>query len=143
LKIATSGWLFYFYYFAIMDASAFDRYPHLGDSGVLEMTMAAVKYLLREYRRPAVDFGAVYVSAGVAELMERHKLNPYVYLGRAAVQDWGEVCQEQETANAEALKSGNDVLAQYDLPESIPGHRELQIIIEPERSATTIKLAIE
>ncbi|WP_287962416.1 hypothetical protein [Alcanivorax sp.] len=105
--------------------------------------VAVTKYLLKEYRRPSVDFGSVYISSGVAELMERHKLNPYVYLGRAAVQDWGEVSFEQERENAKALAAGQAVLAQYDLPDHIPSHRALQIIIEPTRSATTIILASE
>lgn len=103
--------------------------------------MVAVKYLLKAYRRPCVDFGTVWISHGVAALVENSGLNPYVYLSRAAVADWGEVSYEQELDNAQALKAGGTVECYYNLP-GLP-RQALQIIIEPNKSATTIRMFSE
>lgn len=107
--------------------------------------MSEVRHLLREYRRIEVELGQTFVTPLVSELVAKHGLNPYVYLARAVVRDWGEVSFEQVLDNERALKTGQgEILCQYDLEPGLPTQRPLQIVIEQQPSATTtIKLAME
>ena len=52
---------------------------------------------------------------------------------RHANGDWGDVCEEDHTANDIALIQGNRVLSSYTLAD-----RKVWIITEADRSATTV-----
>jgi len=100
-----------------------------------------VHYLLAKYRRVKIDLGTVHLTPAVAELIEMENLNPYLWLARLVVGDWGEVSIDEERANAEALKAGAAVRAHYRI-EGSARTRAVVIDVEPGHG-TTIRLLEE
>jgi hypothetical protein len=52
--------------------------------------------------------------------------------------EWGELCPEDKESNDDAVKQGGRILSSY-----LIGHQKVWIIIEADRSATTILLPSE
>lgn len=59
-------------------------------------------------------------------------------LTRHCAGDWGDLCEEDKAENERALQEGSRLLSSYKL-----GARELWIITEADRSATTVLLPSE
>jgi len=78
-------------------------------------------------------------TPGALAALEKSRQSPAKFLARHAAGDWGEVCQEDQRLNDEALQTGERLLSAY---RTSCGDR-LWIITEADRSATTILLPSE
>jgi hypothetical protein len=96
----------------------------------------------------AVSFslGRVVATPGALAALEKVGQAPIEYLARHAKGDWGELCEDDKEANAEALKHGSRLLSSYVLPDQT----KLWIITDAvintdtgERQATTLLLPEE
>ena len=89
-----------------------------------------------EIMQPRFPVGMTYATPGALAL----EVNLTRYLHRHHCGDWGdELCDEDKTANEQALKDGSRLLSCYRTPA---GDR-LYIITEWDRSVTTIMLPSE
>lgn len=89
-----------------------------------------------EIMQPRFPVGMTYATPGALAL----EVNLTRYLRRHHCGDWGdELCDEDKTANEQALKDGSRLLSCYRTPA---GDR-LYIITEWDRSVTTIMLPSE
>ena len=76
--------------------------------------------------------GALAALAGVGA-------TPLPYLQRHAAGDWGDVDQDDQRANDQALTEGERLLSVYQLPDGT----RLWIITERDHSLTTVLLPAE
>ncbi|VVM80179.1 hypothetical protein PS664_02245 [Pseudomonas fluorescens] len=88
---------------------------------------------------PNFSFGIVGMTAGVQALVQDDELDPLEYLMRHLQGDWGDLSDEDQQANADALAHGNRVLSSYKVSED----QWLWIITEADRSITTLLLPEE
>jgi hypothetical protein len=54
--------------------------------------------------------------------------------------DWGDLCDDDKKMNDEALETGDQILASYNIPQSA---EKIYIITEYDRSVTTVLFANE
>lgn len=103
---------------------------------------------------PLFPLGACHMTAGFsAEAQERYddaRLAAESLILRHVTGDWGDVCDEDSQANADALRLGNRILSVYHLrptgDEREEGKRrgpKVYAITEWDRSMTTLLLAEE
>ena len=99
--------------------------------------------------------GQIVATRGVANVMAEN--SPFAgftadALHRYMMKDFGDICEEDQAVNDDALKFGNRVMAVYNLPEEIKefaknqfGGQEdrLWIITEADRSVTTLLFSSE
>lgn len=92
------------------------------------------------------SLGRVVATPGALSALEKVGQAPIEYITRHAKGDWGELCEDDKTANAEALKHGSRLLSAYTLPDQT----KLWIITDAvintdtgERQATTLLLPEE
>jgi hypothetical protein len=83
--------------------------------------------------------GRLFATPGAIIAAKDANDNLIVYLCRHAAGDWGELGQEDMTANARALKEGTRLLSSYQLKDG----EIVWVITEADRSATTILLPHE
>lgn len=81
--------------------------------------------------------GRIVRSRGVIQKIPKTEV--LLAIQRHALQDWGDVCEEDRLANEEALEEGNRLLSVY---HSSSGEK-FWIITEWNRSATTVLLPEE
>lgn len=84
------------------------------------------------------DLGQTVATPGALEAMQAANVDPVTLLIRHQRGDWGDLCNEDQQANTEALKHGSRLLSAYLL-----GTVKLWIITESDRSVTTILLPSE
>ena len=84
------------------------------------------------------SLGNVVVTQGIYALMEAGELNPYQYLQRHEVGDWGDLEKSDLRANEQALKHDGRLFSAYNTSAG-----RIWIITEWNRSATTILLPSE
>ena len=84
---------------------------------------------------PKFDLGRVVMTQGVADWVEQNPpyRNLFPLLDKHTQGDWGEVDEEDQQTNNEALELGNRVLSAYTLDGE-----KLWIITEWDRSSTTV-----
>ena len=96
----------------------------------------------------AVSFslGRVVATPGALAALEKVGQAPIEYIARHARGDWGELCEEDKTANAEALRHGSRLLSSYVLPDQTKLWVITDAVIDEttgERQATTVLLPEE
>ncbi len=84
------------------------------------------------------ELGQVVATPAALELLERHSLTPMQFLQRHVTGDFGELCEEDEIANNDAVWNGERILSSYKV-----GDEKLWLISEADRSSTTILLSNE
>ena len=88
---------------------------------------------------PKFDLRQIVATPGALEALESAGLNPTEFLTRHVAGDWGELDQEDQQANDDALQSGARLLSAYRLTDDT----KLWIITEADRSSTCILLPSE
>ncbi len=96
----------------------------------------------------AVSFslGRVVATPGALAALEKVGQAPIEYIARHAKGDWGELCEEDKTANAEALTHGSRLMSAYTLPDQTKLWVITDAVIDEttgERQATTLLLPEE
>ncbi len=80
------------------------------------------------------EFGTIVATRGVMEHVNSDAEILFPYIARHASGDWGEICDEDKIANADALKNGMRLMSVYRLPDG----EKIWIITEWDRSVTTV-----
>lgn len=91
------------------------------------------------YRVVEFPLGQVLITQGARALLEELRQHPFALLMRHARGDWGDLCEEDQRANASALLYGSRLLSAYDLAPQ----QRLWIITEADRRSTTLLLPEE
>lgn len=91
---------------------------------------------------PKFKLGAVVMTRGVIELVEKHSLNPqfYIWLHENCV--WSDMTEEDQESNQQALEHGLRIFSSYLLGEEFPEDK-IWVITEHNRSVTTLLLPHE
>ena len=87
---------------------------------------------------PKFTLGKTYVTASVAAWAERHGIDLTRYLRCHHCGQWGDLEEDDERANEDALTDGTRIFSAY----LIEGEK-IYIITEADRSHTTILFATE
>jgi hypothetical protein len=85
------------------------------------------------------SLGRIVATPGVLQAMEKAGSSAGEFLGRHAVGDWGDLCDEDKTANDEALADDLRILSAYKLKDGT----KIWVITECDRSVTTVLLPSE
>ena len=98
-----------------------------------------------EQPQPAIRFslGQVLCTPGAFAAFERNETTPISYLSRHLSGDWGDVCEQDQLTNEEALKTGARLFSVYRLPDETKiwiiteavneeGIREVTTLLLPE-----------
>jgi len=83
--------------------------------------------------------GQTVATPGALGALAENGQSAAAFLGRHALGDWGDLCEEDRQANDEALKEGLRLLSAYRLNDGT----KLWIITEHDRSVTTLLLPSE
>ena len=83
--------------------------------------------------------GRLVATPGALAVLEVHGKGCAEFLERHVCGDWGELCEEDQQANAEAVVHNLRVLSVYRLPDG----QKVWVITEWDRSATTVLLPKE
>ena len=90
---------------------------------------------------PLFELGEVVLTCGAQDTLARLNIDPVVLITRHVTGDWGNIPPEDQNANKNAVKNGDDrVLSAYLLP---PDNTKVWVITEWDRSITTILLPEE
>jgi hypothetical protein len=89
--------------------------------------------------KPKFSPGQLLSTPGALEALNEAQQSPMDFLGRHVYGDWGDVCEEDQQTNEEALEHGLRLLSSYRTTEGV----KLWVITEADRSATTILLPEE
>ena len=96
-------------------------------------------------RSARFDLGPIVSTPGALDAMTRNQSTGLEYLQRHARGDWGDLCDDDKTANDSALETGARILSAYHLPDG----KKIWIITDAEiddqhhRQATTFLLPDE
>ena len=95
--------------------------------------------------QPLFDLGPVKITSGAMEALERNRMSGEELLSRHVSGDWGIVSDGDKEANDEALKSGDQLLSAYFLPDETRVWilTDMEIDAEHHRKVTTILLPEE
>ncbi len=85
------------------------------------------------------ELGALAATAGASQAAARADVRLVDLLIRHLGADWGDVDDNDQAANAEALATGGRLLSSYHLPTGA----DIWIITEADRASTTVLLASE
>jgi hypothetical protein len=88
---------------------------------------------------PLFDLGEVVVTAGVEELLATLCLEPAMFIARHVTGDWGDLCEQDQETNQDAVEQGGRVFSSYNLPDN----HKVWVITEWDRSYTTVLLPSE
>ena len=83
--------------------------------------------------------GRLVATPGALAVLEANGKGSTEYLERHIHGDWGELCEEDQQANAEALTLGLRLMSVYHLPDG----QKMWVITEADRLATTLLLPSE
>lgn len=97
-----------------------------------------------DFSKPKFQMGQIIATPGALEAMETAKQSPSDFLDRHVRGDWGDVCDEDQYANDQALIDGSRLLSSYKTSLGV----KLWVITDAaddnrQRSATTIMLPDE
>jgi len=90
-------------------------------------------------RKPRFSLGQVVATPGALEALTESGQSPDEFLRRHVSGDWGDVCEEDQEANENALRYGERLLSSYRTSKGT----KLWIITEADRSSTTLLLPDE
>ena len=85
-----------------------------------------------------LPLGRVVATPGALETILGAGGDPFAYIARHAMGDWGELCASDRRENGLALRHGRRVLSSYS-----GGGGRVWVITEADRSVTTILLPEE
>ncbi|RMX08215.1 hypothetical protein D8I35_03635 [Corticibacter populi] len=83
--------------------------------------------------------GRVLMTQGVQALSSQGRLNPFVFIARHAMGEWGNVCDEDRATNDRALRVGARLMSVYEVDATTT----VWVITECDRSVTTLLLPSE
>ena len=86
------------------------------------------------YPAPLFHPGRIVATPGAMAALDDSPFQAALLLARHVSGDWGDVCDEDSRANADALALGNRLVSAY----ATESHMRLWIITESDRSATTL-----
>jgi len=78
--------------------------------------------------------GQLVATPVALELLAQHQRTPAEFIARHHGGDWGDVCQEDQEANNEALQSGGRLMSAFKLNDD----DRIWIITEADRSSTCV-----
>lgn len=90
-------------------------------------------------RKPRFALGQVVATPGALEALETAKQTPIEFLQRHVVLDQGELDEEDQQTNLEAVANGERVLTSYLLSDGT----KIWVITEADRSSTCVLLPDE
>lgn len=79
--------------------------------------------------------GAVVTTSPAMKFCEKHKINPFLLLGRHMAGDWGDLDAADVAANAHAIQNDLRVFSSYKFTDG-----KVWVITEADRSSTCILL---
>lgn len=85
------------------------------------------------------SLGRTVATAGALRMLTEARQNPVVLLDRHCQGDWGDLCEEDQQKNEQAIRDGSRIFSAYSLRTGVV----LWVITEADRSATTILLPEE
>jgi hypothetical protein len=85
------------------------------------------------------SLGQIVATPGALQALEKAGQLASHFLVRHALGDWGDLCDEDKTANDEALADDLRILSAYRLEDGT----KIWVITECDRSATTVLLPQE
>lgn len=93
---------------------------------------------------PMFKLGSVVATPACLEAFEESNEQPWTYLSRHLMQDWGDLTDEDKAANDLAIEDGSRILSAYVLKSGV----RIWIITEAadengNRAATTLLLSEE
>ena len=88
---------------------------------------------------PRFVLGRIVATSGALEALESNGQQPMELLQRHVVLDPGELCEEDQQTNVDAVENGGRIFSSYLLKDST----KIWIITEADRSATTLLLPDE
>lgn len=96
-------------------------------------------------RNVSFDLGPLVATPGALEALERTGTHALDLIRRHARGDWGELCDEDRTANASALSTGARLMSVYRLSDGtvLWVITDAEIDNEHHRQATTLLLPDE
>ena len=80
--------------------------------------------------------GQIVATPGALAALEEANQTAQEFLSRHLQGDWGDLCDDDKTANQEALEQGLRLLSSYTTGH----HQKLWVVTEADRSATTLLL---
>lgn len=92
-----------------------------------------------ERKQSVLELGQVVATPGALAALEGAGEFGLTYLQRHQAGDWGVLCAEDREVNQRALRLGQRILSQYELPTG----EKIWIITEWDRSYTTLLLPSE
>lgn len=87
---------------------------------------------------PKFQIGKTFATAAVTQWAREQAIDLTKLMWRHHCGEWGDLCENDKTANNEALETGDRILSAYQVID-----RKIFIITEHDRSRTTIMLASE
>jgi hypothetical protein len=85
------------------------------------------------------DLGRLVATPAALGALKESGEDPYLYLGRHVIGDWGELSEEDKRANTLALVTGERILSSYRTARGV----RLWIITEADRRSTSLLLPDE
>jgi hypothetical protein len=85
-------------------------------------------------RAPLFNPGRIVATPGAMDALNDSPMQAAMLLDRHMAGDWGDVCDEDSRANADALRYGNRLVSVY----ATQSGARLWIITESDRSVTTL-----
>ena len=83
--------------------------------------------------------GQIVATPGALAAFEEAEEEPFTYLARHLVGDWGEVCEEDAKENDFSVENGFRILSAYRLKDGM----KIWLITEADRSSTCLLLPSE
>jgi hypothetical protein len=93
----------------------------------------------QQEREPRFSLGRTVATPGAIDAFEQAKQDPREFLARHVAGDWGDLDDEDRSANDHAVKAGDRILSAYHLKTGM----KIWIITEWDRSVTTLLLPSE
>ena len=87
---------------------------------------------------PLFPLGQVVATPGALEHCAKSNISPLTLIGRHHRGDWDDLCEDDQSANENALFAGGRIFSSYRV-----GDEKLYVITEWDRSVTTLLLARE
>ena len=84
--------------------------------------------------RPCIPLGQIVATPGALEVIERFRIDASGLLWRHQHGDWGDLSEDDASANAHAATAGLRILSSYP----VGADERIWIITEADRSVTTL-----
>jgi hypothetical protein len=83
---------------------------------------------------PKFSLERVVATPGALRALEQANQNPFEFLERHQVGDWGELCEEDKRENEFSVRNGFRILSAYRTRNNV----KIWLITESDRSYTTL-----